>query len=257
MRDLFDLSGRVAVILGGTSGLGRVLALGLARQGADIAPAGRRLAAVEQVCEEARQLGRKTVAMAVDVGERASIEELRRRVLAELGRVDILVNAAGFTRRTPTLASTDEEWAGLFDTNLQGMVRSCQIFHPDLKASGRGRIINIGSLGGSVAFHEVAAYCASKAAVHSFTRSLACEWAPDGISVNALVPGVFPTELNSALLHGTERGREILLRTPMHRFGKPEELIATAVLLASDGASFLTGQCIAVDGGFLASGVNS
>jgi NAD(P)-dependent dehydrogenase (short-subunit alcohol dehydrogenase family) len=257
MGNYFDLSSRVAVIIGGTSGIGRALALGLARYGANVAPSGRRLDSIERVCEEARGLGREAAAIPVDVNDRSSIERLCSSVIEKLGRVDILVNAAGYTKRTPSLSVKDEEWSALFDTNLQGTLRACQCFHPALKASGRGRIINIGSLGGWVAFHEVAAYCASKAAVHSLTRSLACEWARDDISVNAIVPGVFPTELNRALLDGTSRGKEILLRTPMRRFGDPEELVATAVLLASDGASFLTGQCIAVDGGFLASGVNS
>jgi NAD(P)-dependent dehydrogenase (short-subunit alcohol dehydrogenase family) len=257
VTNFFDLTGRVAVVIGGTSGIGRVLALGLARYGADIVPTGRRQDSIERVCAEARELGREALAIPVDVNDRGSIERLCSGVLEIMGRVDILVNAAGFTKRTPTLSVTDEEWSALFQTNLQGTLRACQSFYPALKASGRGRIINIGSLGGYVAFHEVAAYCASKAAVHSLTRSLACEWAQDGISVNTIAPGVFPTELNRALLDGTPRGREILLRTPMRRFGHPEELVATAVLLASDGASFLTGQCIAVDGGFLASGVNS
>ena len=126
-----------------------------------------------------------------------------------------------------------------------------------MKAGGVGRIINIASLGSYVAFQEVAAYCASKSAVLSLTRSLAVEWARDKICVNAIAPGVFPTELNSKLLSGTERGREILLRTPMKRFGDPHEVVGAAVLLASDGASFITGHCITVDGGFLASGVNS
>src|SRR5450755_1242631 len=257
MGNYFDLSSRVAVIIGGTSGIGRALALGLARYGANVAPSGRRLDSIERVCAEARGLGREAAAIPVDVNDRSSIERLCSSVIEKLGRVDILVNAAGYTKRTPSLSVKDEEWSALFDTNLQGTLRACQSFYPALKASGRGRIINIGSLGGWVAFHEVAAYCASKAAVHSLTRSQACEWARDDISVNAIVPGVFPTELNRALLDGTSRGKEILLRTPMRRFGDPEELVATAVLLASDGASFLTGQCIAVDGGFLASGVNS
>ena len=143
------------------------------------------------------------------------------------------------------------------DTHLMSVLRACQAFYEPLVASGHGRIINIASLGSFLAFFEVAAYCAAKTAILSLTRSLACEWAEHGIVVNAIAPGVFPTELNRNLVMGTERGKEILMRTPMKRFGRPEELIGLAVLLSSDAANFLTGQCIAVDGGYLASGVNS
>ena len=256
-KTLFDLSGRVAVVLGGSSGLGRAISIGLACHGADVVPAGRRAEALVSVCEKIRQVGRKTLEAPVDVSVRDAVEQLRDQVVNTFGRVDILVNAAGSTFRKPTLDISDDEWFGLFDTNLLGVLHGCQVFYGDLKSSGAGRIINIASLGSYVAFQEVAAYCASKAAVLSLTRSLAIEWARDKICVNAIAPGVFPTELNLALLSGTARGREILLRTPMNRFGDPKEVVGAAVLLASDGASFITGHCIAVDGGFLASGVNS
>lgn len=257
MKNLFDLNGRVAVVIGGASGIGRQIALGLAEHGASVVPTGRRKVEVEKVSQEIERKGRRAAAFPVDVTKRSSIEKLRDAIVEAFGGVDILVNAAAFTERKPTLTVSDEDWTGLFDTNLQGVLRTCQVFHSPLQASGHGRIVNIASLGSYVAFHEVAAYCASKSAVLSLTRSLGCEWAPDGICVNAIAPGVFPTELNRRLLEGTERGKEILLRTPMKRFGKPEELIGAAVLLASDAATFITGQCIVVDGGYLASGVNS
>jgi NAD(P)-dependent dehydrogenase (short-subunit alcohol dehydrogenase family) len=240
MQSLFNLSGRVAVVVGATSGLGKTIACGLAEQGAHVAAAGRRSDNYK-----------------IDVRCRISIDALRDSVLKQFGRVDILVNAAGITMKKPTAEMEDREWTDVLDTNLNGALRTCQSFYEPLKASGKGRVINIASLGSYVAFHQVSAYCASKTGLLSLTRSLACEWAKDGISVNAIVPGVFPTELNRALIEGTPRGKELLMRTPMARFGKPEELIGAVVLLASDGASFLTGQAITVDGGYLASGVNT
>jgi len=257
LNNQFDLTDRVAVVIGGTSGIGRTLALGLAGHGADVVPTGRRGDAVVEVCGEIERAGRRTLCQTTDITSRSSIEDLRNRAMEEFGRVDILVNAAGVTFRRPTLDVAEEEWKELFDTDLTGVLRACQAFHAALAASGRGRIVNIASLGSFLAFDEVAAYCAAKSGLLSLTRSLACEWAPDGISVNAIAPGVFPTELNVELVNGTARGREMLMRTPMRRFGKPEELVGVAILLASDAASFLTGQCIAVDGGYLASGVNS
>jgi NAD(P)-dependent dehydrogenase (short-subunit alcohol dehydrogenase family) len=256
-RNRLDLNDRVAVVFGGSSGLGRAIALGLAEHGAHVVPAARRQDLLEGVCTGIEERGRRTLLHACDVQKQNSLRDLRVRMLREFGTIDILVYAAGATFRKPTLAVASSEWDALFETNLKGFLLASQEFHAPLKTSGAGRILAIASLGSYLAFHEVAAYCASKAAVLSLVRSLACEWAPDKICVNAIAPGVFPTELNAHLLHGTERGREILLRTPMHRFGNPEELIGAAVLLASPAASFITGQCIAVDGGYLASGVNS
>ncbi len=256
MLPSLDLSGRVAVVAGGTSGLGRAVALGLAQQGADVVPTGRRVEHIEAVCGEIRALGRKSLEHITDVGDRLSIDSLRDAALNEFGHVDILVNAAGFTFRSPTAEMPEEKWSSLLDTHLNGALRACQSFYEPLKSTGHGRIINFGSLTSFVGFHEVAAYAAAKTAILGLTRSLACEWAKDGICVNAIAPGVFPTELNKNLIMGTPRGKELLMRTPMGRFGQPEEIVGLAVLLASDAASFLTGQCIAVDGGFLASGVN-
>lgn len=257
MRNCFDLSGRTAVVIGATSGIGRAIAVGLAEHGADVVPTGRRPAQLEAACREIEDVGRRTLRKTTDITDRQSTERFRDAVLDQFQNVDILVNAAGYTHKQPTLEVCDERWSRLMDTNVHGALRASQCFYAELKASGRGRIINIASLGSFVAFHEVAAYCASKTALLSLTRSLACEWARDGISVNAIAPGVFPTEMNSGIVNGTARGQEMLMRTPMRRFGRPEELVGVAVLLASDGATFLTGQCIAVDGGYLASGVNT
>jgi NAD(P)-dependent dehydrogenase (short-subunit alcohol dehydrogenase family) len=257
VRNYMDLTDRVAVVVGGTSGLGRTIAIGLAEAGANVVATGRRADLVEGVSAAIRALGRDTVNCPADVADRKSIDQLRDAVLQKFGRVDVLVYAAGRIKRMPTGEMPEQEWQDILDTNLNGALRACQSFYEPLRASGRGRIIHIASLTSYVALSEVAAYGASKSGLLSLTRNLAVEWSKVGINVNAIAPGVFRTDLNAALLDGTDRGRELLMRIPMRRFGKGEELIGAAILLASDAASFINGACIPVDGGFLASGVNS
>jgi NAD(P)-dependent dehydrogenase (short-subunit alcohol dehydrogenase family) len=251
-----DLTGRVAVVMGGTSGIGRTLAIGLAQAGADVIPSGRREELVNEVAAEIERVGRRTLRQSADVLDIPSLRHLLDRVVAEFGKVDILVNCAGRSKRIPTLDLTPEEWDGIMSTNVTGALYVSQVFGRHMVGRQYGRIIHIASLSSFVALLEVTAYAASKAAVASLTKSLAVEWAPYNVCVNAIAPGVFRTALNANLLDGTDRGREFLLRTPMRRFGRLEELIGAAVFLASEAASFVTGEVLVVDGGFLASGVN-
>ena len=253
---LLDLTNKTAVVIGGTSGIGLALARGLAQAGANVVPTGRREELVRKAAAEIASLGRRSLAETCDVTDIASIERLRQSVSGELGNVQILVNCAGRTKKMPTLDFPESEWDAIFETNLTGTLRACRVFGRHMVERRYGRIVNIASISSLVSLYQVAAYSASKAAVASLTKSLAIEWAPSGVCVNALVPGVFRTDLNAGLLDGTERGKEFLLRTPMRRFGKVEELVGAAVFLASDAASYVTGHLLVGDGGMLSSGVN-
>lgn len=255
-QDPLRLEDRVAVVIGGTTGIGRTLSLGLAQAGAHVVASARRLEEVEATAAQIEKLGRRSLRARCDVIDRSSLERLREQVLGAFGRIDILVNCAGRTKKAPFLEVTEEDWAAVLETNLTGTFRACQVLGAPMVERGYGRIVNIASLSSFRALHQTAAYNASKAAVVSLTQTLAVEWGPLGVNTNAIAPGVFRTALNQALLDGSERGKEFLLRTPLRRFGRLEELVGAAVFLASEAASFVNGEVLAVDGGFLASGVN-
>lgn len=255
-QELFELDGRVAVITGGTTGLGREIALGFAAAGADVVASSRGNAHVDAVASEIEALGRPTLRVICDVLDRESIQRLHDAVIAAFGKVDILVNAAGMAKKTPTLDEDEEEWLKIIDTNLTGTMRACQIFGRTMVSAHYGRIINVASSTAFRGSYQLAAYGASKSAVASLTKTLAIELAESGVNVNAIAPGVFSTDMSAPMVKNTLRGEELLTRTPMHRFGMPREVVGPAIFLASEAAGFVTGEVLAVDGGYLASGVN-
>ncbi len=256
MSGAIDLVGKSAVVIGGTSGIGRAISVGFAQAGADVAASSRRTEEVESTAREIEKASRHALRVTSDVTDRASLEKLLQAGIQAFGKVDILVNSAGRTKRGPSLDFSESDWNGIMETNLTGAFRACQVFGRHMIQRGSGSIINIASLATFVGLFEVAAYCASKAAIGALTKSLAIEWARHGVRVNGIAPGVIKTALNEKLIDGTPRGQEFLLRTPAQRFGKVEELAGAAIFLASDASSYVNGEILCVDGGMLASGVN-
>jgi len=250
-----SLEGKKALVFGGTSGLGKSIALGLAEVGADVAPVSRRAEEVAKAAAEIRALGRRSLELTADVTVRADIQRVIDAMLKDFGRIDILVNSAGTTKRAPSLDYSDEDWNRIMNLNLNGTWYACQMVGRVMRDQAYGRIINIASIGAFLSLHEVAPYCASKGAVVMLTRCLGAEWVKHNITVNAIAPGVFETPLNRQVLQEPGRRASIMAHTPMKRFGTLEEIKGVAIFLASDSASFVTAEIVGVDGGFMALGI--
>jgi NAD(P)-dependent dehydrogenase (short-subunit alcohol dehydrogenase family) len=253
--ELFSLKDRVAVVLGGTSGIGQAIARGFAEAGAITIASSRDQDRVNAMADEFEASGTRTLRMTSDVQDRATLQQLCDETVLAFGQVDVLMVASGTVSKMPTVDVTDQDWEHVVDVNLNGSFRANQIFGRQMLKQGRGSIINTCSMTTYVSFSDVTAYAATKAAVDMLTKSLACEWATAGVRVNAIAPGVFRTPLNTKALDIPERLAAILGRTPMGRLGKVDELVGAAIFLASDASSFVTGQTIPVDGGFLAKGI--
>jgi len=250
-----SLEGKKALIFGGTSGLGKSIAMGFAEAGADVVPVSRRAEEVAKTAAEIRAHGRRALELTGDVTQRGDIQRVIDGMRKEFGRIDILVNSAGTTKRAPSLDYPDEEWNRVMNVNLNGTWYACQMVGRVMRDQMYGRIINIASIGAFLSLHEVAPYCASKGAVAMLTRSLGNEWMKYNITVNAIAPGVFETPLNRSVIHEPGRKASILSHTPMQRFGTLEEIKGVAIFLASESASFVTASVVSVDGGFMAMGI--
>jgi gluconate 5-dehydrogenase len=250
VKKLFDLTGRVAIVSGGSMGLGLQMAESLAEMGANLVLCARKKDRCEEAAETLRSHGIQVLALACDVKDKAAIQQVAAETLAKFGRIDILINNAGVSWGTPVEEMTLEQWDKVLSTNLTGTFLFCQAVGKAMAAQASGKIINIASvagLGGASADLQAIGYHASKGGVIAFTKDLACKWAPHNIQVNAIAPGWFPTHMSGWIIG--HRKDSLLAKIPLGRFGGDHDLKGAAVFLASDASAYVTGHVLVVDGG--------
>jgi NAD(P)-dependent dehydrogenase (short-subunit alcohol dehydrogenase family) len=251
--DLFRLEGRRALVTGGSKGLGRVMAQALAEAGADVAIAARTLGDCQQVAEElAATTGRRIAAFAADVAKESDVLRLAAEIEAALGPVDILINNAGINIRGPIEEISEADFSAVMQTNVTASFLCAKVFGAPMAARGWGRVINLGSIMSVISLPQRTSYATSKAAVLGMTKTLALEWATHGVTVNAICPGPFATEMNKQLLNDPAKYKDFVARIPMARWGNLHEIAGLAVFLASDASAFVTGSALFVDGGWTA-----
>jgi len=251
--DLFRLDNQTAIVVGGAGGLGAAIARGLAEAGAAVAVADANAGGAKQVAEGLLAAGRRALAVAVDVADRGSVEAMAGEVESRLGPVDVLVNSAGITHRSPAAEFPEAQWHRVIAVNLTGVFLASQAVGRRMIARRRGRVINIASIAGELGLPGTIAYSASKGGVVQLTRALAVEWAPHNVRVNAIAPSWFSTNIGDLIHREPDYEARAMRRVPMGRMGQPDELVGAALYLASDASAMVTGHILAVDGGTLAS----
>ncbi len=257
MGDMFRLDGKVAVVIGGAGGIGEIMAKGMAAQGAKVAIASRNLQKLTEIAKKIQsETKSETVAFQADVTSKESIDRLADQVLKKFGTVDILVNSQGINTKAPALGFPPETWDQLFDVNVKGTMLACSAFGKTLIEKKRGKIINISSVRGlrATLWGGNEGYCATKGAVDMLTRSLASEWAPYNVNVNAIAPLLIRTPLAAPTLNDPEKLAKYVANVPFKRIGEPQDIAGLCVFLASAASDFITGQVIYLDGGLTAAG---
>lgn len=253
-RDAFDMTGSVAVVMGGSRGIGLESAVALGSCGAKLVLAGRDRDALDQATERVQKTGAAATSVVLDVTDPTTVTKEADRIVAEHGKVDVLVNSAGIARLNAAIDTPDDEWRAVMDTNLNGLFWCCRAFGRHMVVQRSGSIVNLGSMSGLIINRPqtAASYMASKGAVHMLTKALATEWAKSGVRVNALAPGYVATDMTLKMRERPELFNVWLDMTPMGRLGEPSEIAAAVVYLASAASTFITGAVLSIDGGYTA-----